>query len=170
MAGEDTPRRFEDIESKLEELEDLSLTNKIEILELKSLLKNIQEGKAPATATGTALGPTSGAPTAPTPLPKDVVRALENLYKLQNAIQRRLDSLTTDVEALKKMQQAIDAVAADVQAIKRQRAEPVRPSVIAPPVPERAQPVFEKPPPVVGEIRIADIRSKIQEAKRIMGG
>ena len=141
MADEDLSRRIEDIESKIEELEDLELTNKIDILEIKSMVKNLPAGQ---TQQAGPLG-TPG----PMPLPKDVIKAVENLYKITNSIQKNLDALARDIDELKKGQKR-----PIFGGQKEQRTV--------------TQPLAQAQP-VVGELHITDIRAKINEAKRIMG-
>lgn len=165
MTDGDITKRLEEFEGKLEELEDLELTNKIEILELKSILKNLQAQPTAAPAPGAPAPRQAGAPT---PLPKDIVKALENLFKIQNAIQRRLDMVTADVDELHKTKKRVDALAAEIESLRRsmQRMGVSRPEVV-PAYP--AVPTEVPAAPVVGEIRITEIRSKIEEAKRLMG-
>ncbi|MBI4017862.1 MAG: hypothetical protein HY366_02875 [Candidatus Aenigmarchaeota archaeon] len=141
MTSEDQTRRIEDIESKLEELSDMELTNKIEVLELKSLLKSLQAGVQTQPAGQGSAPPLPG----PVPLSKDVVKSVENLYRTINGIQKRLDMLTQDLDSVRRTQ-------------NKPLGKP--PAPVAP----------LTPAPVVGELRISEIRSKIDEAKRIMGG
>lgn len=97
MANEEFSKRIEDMESKLAEMEDLQLSNKIEILEMKADLEELAEGRAVPTG-----GEGEGTPKAPKPASEDIVKAVEELHKSMNKMQKRVDKLSDEVRELKE--------------------------------------------------------------------